>query len=65
MTVNEGTFDRAARIVVGLAVLSLTVVGPRSMWGLVGLVPILTGLLGVCPAYSILGIRTCRVPRKA
>jgi len=65
MTVNEGTFDRAARIVVGLAVLSLTVVGPKSMWGLVGLVPILTGLLGVCPAYAILGINTCRIPRKA
>jgi xanthine/uracil permease len=65
MTANEGTFDRAARVAVGLAVLSLTVVGPKSMWGLVGLVPILTGLLGVCPAYAILGINTCRAPRKA
>jgi hypothetical protein len=65
MTANEGTLDRAVRVVIGLALLSLTVVGPRTLWGLVGLVPLATGLLGVCPVYSILGISTCKVTRKA
>ena len=65
MTANEGTLDRAVRVVIGLALLSLTVVGPRTLWGLVGLVPLGTGLLGVCPVYSILGISTCKVTRKA
>jgi hypothetical protein len=65
VTANEGTLDRAVRVVIGLALLSLTVVGPRTLWGLVGLVPLGTGLLGVCPVYSILGISTCKVTRKA
>ena len=65
MTANEGTLDRAVRVVIGLALLSLTVVGPRTLWGLVGLVPLATGLLGVCPVFSILGISTCKVTRKA
>ena len=65
MTANEGTLDRAVRVVIGLALLSLTVVGPRTLWGLVGLVPLATGLLGVCPVYSILGISTCKATPKA
>ncbi len=60
--VNEGTLDRAVRVVVGIAVLSLTVVGPRSLWGLVGIVPLVTGIAGYCPAYRIFGIRTCPAP---
>jgi hypothetical protein len=59
---NEGTLDRAIRVVVGLAVLSLTFVGPQSLWGLVGLVPLATGLAGFCPLYTVLGIRTCPAP---
>lgn len=55
---NEGRLDRTLRVVVGLAVLSLTVIGPRSLWGLVGLVPLLTGLFGFCPLYRVLGLRT-------
>ena len=56
---NEGIVDRVVRIVVGLGLLSLTVVGPQTAWGLVGLLPLVTGLLGSCPAYTLLGIRTC------
>jgi hypothetical protein len=65
MTANEGALDRAVRVVAGLALLSLTVLGPRSMWGLVGLVPLATGLFGFCPAYALFGINTCKEPRKA
>lgn len=56
---NEGTIDRALRVVVGLAVLSLVFVGPQTAWGWVGLVPLATGLIGFCPLYAILGINTC------
>ena len=57
---NLGSVDRALRVVAGLGLLSLTVVGPQTLWGLVGLVPLVTALVGFCPAYTILGIRTCK-----
>jgi len=56
---NEGTVDRALRVTAGLVLLSLVFVGPQTLWGLVGLVPLATGLLGSCPAYTLLGISTC------
>ena len=43
----------------GVALLSLVFVGPKSLWGLVGVVPLLTGLVGNCPLYTLLGINTC------
>ncbi|MCC7274664.1 MAG: DUF2892 domain-containing protein [Alphaproteobacteria bacterium] len=59
MTRNMGTIDRALRIVAGVVLLGLGAFGPLGWWGLVGLVPLATGLLGNCPAYSLLGISTC------
>lgn len=56
---NEGTVDRVLRAVVGLGLLSLVFVGPQTMWGLLGLIPLTTALLGSCPAYTLLGISTC------
>lgn len=64
MNLNEGTLDRTIRIVVGIALLSLTFVGPRTMLGLVGIVPLLTGIVGFCPLYALVGIRTCPLQRK-
>lgn len=61
MTRNEGSLDRALRIIVGLVLLSLIFVGPKTMWGLIGLVPLLTGLFGFCPAYKLLGLNTCPI----
>jgi hypothetical protein len=61
MTKNEGTIDRALRVIVGLVLLSLVFIGPQTMWGLIGIVPLATGLIGNCPLYSILGINTCAV----
>ena len=58
---NEHKVERALRIVVGLGLLSLVFVGPQTLWGLVGLVPLATGLLGSCPLYTVLGISTCPV----
>jgi len=62
---NEGMVDRGLRVLFGLAVLSLVFVGPESAWGWVGLVPLLTGLVGFCPLYSILGISTCSTKRES
>lgn len=56
---NEGTIDRVLRILVGIALIAIVFVGPKTPWGWVGLVPLLTGLVGTCPLYTILGIRTC------
>jgi len=63
MKTNEGSIDRALRIIVGLGVLSLAFVGPQTPWGYIGIVPILTGLIGWCPAYTLLGINTCPAKR--
>jgi hypothetical protein len=56
---NEGSADRVIRVIAGLAILSLAFIGPKSPWGWVGLVPLLTGVLGFCPLYRVLGINTC------
>jgi hypothetical protein len=61
MTTNVGTIDRALRILVGLALISLVFVGPQTPWGWIGLLPLITGLLGWCPPYALLGINTCGV----
>ena len=58
---NIGTIDRVARIVIGVALLALVFVGPQTLWGLVGLVPLGTALIGWCPAYRLLGLKTCPV----
>ncbi len=59
MLTNESSIDRALRVVFGIVLLSLVVVGPKTMWGLLGLVPLLTGLVGFCPLYRVLGVSTC------
>jgi hypothetical protein len=56
---NEHTVERALRVAAGLVLLSLVFVGPHTLWGLVGLVPLLTGLVGSCPIYTLFGISTC------
>jgi hypothetical protein len=58
---NEHTIDRAVRVVLGLGLLSLVFVGPQTMLGLLGIVPLATGLLGSCPLYTLFGIGTCKV----
>ena len=56
---NEGTIDRVLRVLVGAGVLSLVFIGPETPLGWIGVVPLVTGLIGSCPAYTLLGIRTC------
>ncbi|WP_298422702.1 DUF2892 domain-containing protein [Rhodoblastus sp.] len=59
MTANVGGVDRILRILVGLVLIALVFVGPQTPWGWIGLVPLLTGLVGFCPAYALLGLNTC------
>lgn len=61
MKVNEGALDRVLRVLVGGAVLSLAFVGPQTPWAYLGVIPLLTGLVGFCPLYAVLGINTCGV----
>ena len=58
---NVGSIDRVLRIIVGLGVISLTFWGPHTLWGWLGLIPLVTALIGWCPLYALLGIRTCPV----
>ncbi len=60
MPKNVGTIDRVIRIIVGLVLIALVFVGPKTPWGWIGVIPLVTALIGWCPAYSIFGIRTNR-----
>lgn len=56
---NEGTADRLLRVALGLGLLSLVFVGPQTPLGWIGIVPLLTGTIGMCPLYRLFGINTC------
>ena len=56
---NEHVVERVVRTILGLGLLSLVFVGPQSLWGLIGIVPLVTGVLGTCPLYTALGFSTC------
>jgi len=62
--VNVGTPERILRVLLGIGVLSLTLWGPRTPWGLLGLSPLLTGLTGRCPLYGLFGATTCPISKK-
>lgn len=60
MTKNVGGVDRTLRIVVGLALIAAAATGAVGVWGYIGVVPLLTGLVGWCPPYALLGFNTCK-----
>lgn len=64
MRTNEGMVDRALRIGGGLLLIGLSVSGVVGPWGYIGVVPLLTGAVGMCPLYSVLGINTCPANRR-
>lgn len=65
--VNEHVVERVLRIVAGLALVGAAATGTIGAWGYIGVVPLLTGLIGSCPVYTLLGISTCpmRSPKAA
>ncbi|MCB9254054.1 MAG: DUF2892 domain-containing protein [Bdellovibrionaceae bacterium] len=60
MKKNIHPIERGVRVVGGLVLTSLAFVGPANPWFLLGLIPVLTGLVGWCPPYAMLGISTCK-----
>jgi Protein of unknown function (DUF2892) len=65
MKTNVGRIDRTARVVIGLVLVGLAATGTLGVWGWLGLVPLVTGLLGWCPSYAMLGWSTCAAKNKA
>jgi hypothetical protein len=64
MKTNEGGIDRVVRVVAGLVLLGLMAMGTIGWWGWLGVVPLATGLIGWCPAYTLLGMNTCPMKSK-
>jgi hypothetical protein len=63
MNVNIGPVDRVLRIALGLVLIALAAFGAIGAWGYIGILPVLTGIVRVCPAYSLLGLDTCPKPK--
>jgi hypothetical protein len=64
MTKNVGQVDKIVRIGAGGLLIALAATGTVGAWGWIGLLPLATGVLGNCPAYSIFGINTCGSEQK-
>lgn len=61
MKKNIHPVERGLRVLLGLGLISMAFVGPKNLWFLLGIVPVLTGFIGWCPPYHILGISTCKI----
>ena len=59
MTKNIGSTDRIIRVLIGLGLISLVFVGPQTPWGWIGVLPLLSAVVGFCPAYRLIGMNTC------
>lgn len=57
---NVGNVDRLLRLTLGVILIALVFVGPKTPWGWIGVIPLATGFLRSCPLYSLLGIKTCK-----
>lgn len=62
MKINVGNAERIARVIAGLGLVALAATGTVGVWGWIGVVPVLTGAFGICPAYTLIGINTCKTP---
>ncbi len=59
MKANVGGFDKVLRIVIGIVLIAFSAMGIIGAWGMIGLLPLLTGVLNFCPAYAMFGMNTC------
>jgi len=64
LKINEHPAERVIRVVLGIALVAMAATGTIGIWGYLGAIPIVTGLAGTCPLYSLLGISTCPMPTK-
>lgn len=65
MKVNVGTIDRIARAIIGIVLIALAATQVIGVWGYIGVVPLLTSVFGICPAYTLLGMNTCPMKAKS
>jgi hypothetical protein len=63
MKSNEHIIDRTLRVIVGLVLIGLAATGNVGVWGWIGVIPLITGLIGFCPAYAIVGMSTCTMKK--
>jgi hypothetical protein len=63
MKVNEGTIDRVLRVIAGLVLITLAATGTIGAWGWIGVLPLVTGVVGFCPGYAIFGTSTCAMKK--
>ncbi len=56
---NESVVDRTLRVILGVVLLALVFYGPKTAWGWIGIIPLVTGVLGTCPLYTVFGYSTC------
>jgi hypothetical protein len=63
MKTNEGTIDRVVRVVAGAVLIGLAATHTIGAWGYIGIVPLITGAIGSCPLYALLGMNTCPLKR--
>lgn len=64
MLKNEASIDRLVRFVLGVVLLSLVFIGPKTAWGWLGIIPLATAAMGFCPLYRLLRINTCRMQKR-
>ncbi len=64
LKINEHPAERVIRVVLGIALVAMAATGTIGIWGYLGVIPIVTGLAGTCPLYSMMGISTCPMPAK-
>jgi hypothetical protein len=58
LTKNVGGIDRFLRILIGMVLIAIVFVGPKTPWGWLGLIPFVTGVLRTCPLYKLIGVNT-------
>jgi hypothetical protein len=63
MKCNSGGMDRILRVIAGLVLIALAATETVGVWGWIGVVPLLTGIFGFCPAYTLLGVNTCGIKK--
>ncbi len=63
MKCNSGGMDRILRVIAGLVLIALAATDIVGVWGWIGVVPLLTGIVGFCPAYTLLGVNTCGIKK--
>ncbi len=64
MKANVGGIDRVLRVIAGVVLITLTLMGVIGVWGWIGVLPLLTGLVRFCPLYPLLGVNSCPLSKK-